>query len=372
MTPVRQDPVEVEVEVRPVSPFRLPRRNGSDGIVQKCGGGLRRLLVKDGAAVDVSVRPCGRGAYRFLAVAVPPERVSGPGSDGLGEADTGKLEAAIADFRFSLGIDEDMTPFRDAFIDDPLLGPAIRDRIQSRPSRRADPWEALAWAVTEQLIEYRRAVAIQRRMVSRWGFKAEVPPVAGTAARPDPSAVVSDRRPRPDWRPRPAWSNGGSGYQGAGGRDPGCLRTAPSPQAIAAASPAELQACDLSAKRALALIRCAKEVVRGRIDLRDSDGDRRLLAIPEIGPWTVACLALRGRGDPDALLAGDLGHIKLVGALAGLGRLAEIEEVEQFYSPYAPFRGIAGDFLLAARGAMVSGSGNRARIRRAARPVRAA
>ncbi len=328
---IERDPIEVEV--RPVSPFRLPRHNGSDRIVQKQGSGLRRLLVKHGAAVVVAVRPSGSGTYRFSAAPVQPEQVSGPGSEGLVEADGPRLEAAIEDFRFSLGIDEDMTPFRDAFIGDPLLGPAIRQGIESRSSRRADPWEALAWAVSEQLIEYRRAAAIQRRTINRWGLSVELPSPFGRR----------DRR-----------------------REGERLRTAPSPEAIADASPAELQACDLSAKRALALIRCAKEVSRGRTDLRNPDDDRRLLAIPEVGPWTLACLALRGRGDPDALLAGDLGHIKLVGALAGLGRPARIDEVEAFYAPYAPFRGIAGDFLLASRGRAVSGPGNRARIREAA------
>ena len=336
MAPVDRD--LIETEVRPVSPFRLPRRNGSDRIVQRHGGGLRRLLVKDGAAVIVAVRPSGSGSYRFSAAAVPPDQVSGPGSESLVEADAARIEAALEDFRFSLGIDDDMSPFRDAFKSDALLGPAIRDRIQSRSPRRADPWEALAWAVTEQLIEYRRAAAIQRRMVSRWGLSVAVEPAAG------------DRQ-----------------YRG-GDR----LRTAPSPEAIAAASPAELQACDLGAKRAIALIRAAREVSRGRVNLHDPDDDRRLLAIPEIGPWTAACLALRGRGDPDALLAGDLGHIKLVGALAGFGRLAEVEEVEDFYAPYAPFRGLAGDFLLGARGGVVRGPGNRARIRSFARPAKAA
>jgi len=339
VTPLERNPFEVEV--RPVSPFRLPRRNGSDRIVQRYGSGLQRLLVEDGAAVIVTVRPSGSGTYRFSAGGVPLGLVSGPGSEALIEADGPRLEAAIDSFRFSLGIDEDMVPFRDAFIADPLLGPAIRQGIESRSSRRANPWEALAWAVTEQLIEYRRAAAIQRRMIHRWGLSVELPSPDG-------------RRDR----------------KGGGGAS--CLRTAPSPAAIAAASPAELQACYLSAKRALALIRCAKEVSHGRTDLCDPEDDRRLLAIPEVGPWTIACLALRGRGDPDALLAGDLGHIKLVGALAGLGRPAEIEEVEAFYAPYAPFRGIAGDLLLASRGRAVSGPGNRARIRSLAHPARAA
>jgi DNA-3-methyladenine glycosylase II len=104
---------------------------------------------------------------------------------------------------------------------------------------------------------------------------------------------------------------------------------------------------DLSAGRAIAMVRCAREVERGRADLADPDGDRRLLAIPEIGPWTIQCLGLHGRGDPDSLPAGDLAYVKLVGYLTGLGRRATVEEVEEYFAPYAPFRGLAGAFALA-------------------------
>ena len=55
-----------------------------------------------------------------------------------------------------------------------------------------------------------------------------------------------------------------------------------------------------------------------------------------------------------------------------MGGDLEVEEVEDFYAPYAPFRGLAGDFLLGARGGAVHGPGNRARIRSFARPAKAA
>jgi 3-methyladenine DNA glycosylase/8-oxoguanine DNA glycosylase len=105
---------------------------------------------------------------------------------------------------------------------------------------------------------------------------------------------------------------------------------------------------DLAPARAIALIRAAREVAKCRVDPGDPAGDRRLLAIREIGPWTVQCLGLYGRGELDALPAGDLGFIKVVGRLAGLGRRATIEEVEEFFAPYAPYRGLAGSFVLAA------------------------
>jgi 3-methyladenine DNA glycosylase/8-oxoguanine DNA glycosylase len=103
---------------------------------------------------------------------------------------------------------------------------------------------------------------------------------------------------------------------------------------------------DLSQGRSIAMVRCAREVSRGRARLEDPGCDRRLLAIPEIGPWTIQCLGLHGRGDPDSLPAGDLAYVKLVGHLAGLGRRATVEEVEEYFAPYAPFRGLAGAFAL--------------------------
>jgi 3-methyladenine DNA glycosylase/8-oxoguanine DNA glycosylase len=205
--------------------------------------------------------------------------------------------------RFALGVDEDYREVYELFRGDPLLGGAIRGRPWHRPRRRPWAWEALAWSITKQLIESGRAAAIQRRMVFRWGV-----------TRDDGDGRV--------------------------------LRDVPTPQLIASRSPAELAAIDLSPARALAMIRVAKEVCEGRVDPADGAGDRRLTAIREIGPWTIQCLALYGRGEPDSLPAGDLGYIKLVGRLVGLGRRATIEEVEEFFRPYAPYRGLAGDFVL--------------------------
>ncbi|MGA6949295.1 MAG: hypothetical protein WBZ00_16235, partial [Solirubrobacterales bacterium] len=125
------------------------------------------------------------------------------------------------------------------------------------------------------------------------------------------------------------------------------LRDVPSAAVIAGRAPAELASMDLSQGRSVAMVRCALEVARGRARLDDPDSDRRLLEIAEIGPWTIQCLGLHGRGDPDSLPAGDLAYVKLVGHLAGLGRRATVEEVEEYFAPYAPFRGLAGSFALA-------------------------
>ena len=220
-------------------------------------------------------------------------------------ASAGDREVAIERMRFALGVDDDYHELYAAFRGNRLLGTAIRRNRWHRPRRRPWAWEALAWSITKQLIESSRAAQIQRRMVYRWGVE-----------RPGPDGLT--------------------------------LRDVPTPELVAGRAPAELAAVDLSPGRALALIRAAREVVAGRVDPASAVDDRRLLAIREIGPWTVQCLGLYGRGEPDSLPAGDLGFVKLVGRLAGLGRRATVEEVEEFFAPYAPYRGLAGSFVLAA------------------------
>jgi DNA-3-methyladenine glycosylase II len=279
----------LEVEVRPPWPYRLPASGGSDTVMRVRRGIVARVLHVEGAPVMVRAAQRRDGTVLLRA-------------DG---ESAGGREVAIERMRFALGVDDDYRPLYDRFRSDRLLGGAIRRRRWHRPRRRPWPWEALAWSITMQLIESSRAAQIQRRMVYRWGIPAEGP-------------------------------------------DGTTLRDVPTPELVAGRAPAELAAIDLAPARALALIRAAREVAAGRVDPGDPAHDRRLLAIREIGPWTVQCLGLYGRGEPDSLPAGDLGFVKLVGRLASLGRRATVEEVEEFFAPYAPYRGLAGSFVLAA------------------------
>jgi 3-methyladenine DNA glycosylase/8-oxoguanine DNA glycosylase len=304
----------LEVDVRPAWPHRLPLRGSPDGIVRVRRGVLARLLHVDGAPIVVH-------AWQLWDQTVMLRATSSARS-----TPRETLEVAIERMRFALGVDDDLSDFYAAFRGDRLLGPAIRRRPWLRPRRRAWPWEALAWAVTMQLIETGRAAAIQRRIVGRWGATlGESPGEQGHVGR----------------------------VGGARGRND-VLRDVPDAATIAGAAPAELAATDLAPSRALALIKVAREVAAGRADLDDPDADRRLLAIPGIGTWTVRCLGLYGRGDPDALPSGDLGFVKLIGRLANLGRRAVPEEVEEFFAPYAPFRGLAGTFVLRAHHGQVA------------------
>ena len=108
-----------------------------------------------------------------------------------------------------------------------------------------------------------------------------------------------------------------------------------------------LRSLDLSAGRALALVRAAREVAGGRVDLHDPDherGWRRLRAIRGIGSWTIQMLALTGQGRLDQLPCGDVGYLKFVGRLRGSGdpwARATEEEVAEFF-PVRARAGLAG------------------------------
>jgi 3-methyladenine DNA glycosylase/8-oxoguanine DNA glycosylase len=129
------------------------------------------------------------------------------------------------------------------------------------------------------------------------------------------------------------------------------LRDAPTAAALADQAPALLESFDLSAGRAVALIRAAREVARGRVDLSAPDHERgwqRLRAIRGIGNWTLQTLACSGQGRLDQLPAGDLAYLKLVGRLRGgdpRARATE-DEVERFFAPYAPYAALAGAYAL--------------------------
>ncbi len=289
--------VEVRVEVRPRWPFTLPLRSGLDGLTRARGGVLHRLVHLGDSPVLVRVAQVGADRVLF----------------GARAAERAAAEWGIERMRLALGIDQDLSAFYERFRFDPLIGVSVRSSPGLRASGKPDPFVALAWAICEQLIEFGRAAAIQRRLVFRLGRRCDL---AGGSFRDAPSAAV-----------------------------------------LAAQAPALLESMDLSAGRAVALVRAAREVASGRVDLFDvsrCERDwRRLRAIPGVGSWTIQMLGLTGQGRLDQLPAGDLAYVKMVGRLQSGGdpyARATEEQVAEFFAPYAPWAGLAGMHALRAGG----------------------
>jgi 3-methyladenine DNA glycosylase/8-oxoguanine DNA glycosylase len=277
--------IEVRIEVRPPWTFRLSRRGGLDGLTRVRGGVVHRLLHAGEEPVLVRVAQLARDRVLFGAQA----------------DDRAAAAWGIERMRLALGVDQDLRPFYERFRFDPLIGPAVRANPGLRVAARPDPFEALVWAICEQLIEYERAATIQRRIVWRLGRRCRF-----TDMRDAPAAAVLGRQ-----------------------------------------APAVLASFDLSETRAIALVRAAREVAAGRVDLHAPDherGWRRLRAIRGLGRWTAQTLALTGQGRLDQLPAGDLAYLKLVGRLrTGNPReRATEDEVDALFEPYAPWAGLAG------------------------------
>jgi 3-methyladenine DNA glycosylase/8-oxoguanine DNA glycosylase len=206
-------------------------------------------------------------------------------------------EAAIEQLRFVLAIDDDHSEFLRSFRDDPMIGPATKRLAGMRQFRLATVEHALLRALCGQLIEARRARHLERRIVR---------------------AVM------------PAH---------------GSLHAPPTAEALAAASPAELRALGLHARRGATLAR-----VCGTLDLERLRGlpaatvAARLGRERGLGPWSVGVVALEGLGRYDLGLVGDLGLVKLLAALRG--RRVDGWETEELLAPYGEWAGLAGVYLL--------------------------
>jgi 3-methyladenine DNA glycosylase/8-oxoguanine DNA glycosylase len=286
---------EHRVEVTPPWPFRLGRRGSFDGLTRVRNGVIHRLLHIEDRPVLVRVAQLSSGNVLFGATE----------------------PRAIAMMRRALWVDADLAPFHREFRDDPWIGAALRRDPTVRPAGRPYAFEALVAAITEQLIEFDRAVAVQRRLHAFCGRRDE----------------------------------------------PSGLRDSPTAATVAGLAPARLESFDLTGRRAIALSRVARAVAIGRIDLDTEDpvaqeaGWRRLGALPTIGSWTIEMTALVGQGRIDQIPAGDLGFLKLAGRLASGGdpraRGSEAD-VRGLFERFGPWKGLAGAYALRSAGVATS------------------
>ncbi len=194
--------------------------------------------------------------------------------------------------RFMLALDDDTSEFFRLFRDDALLGPSIRSLPGLRPPRLATVAHATLRAICGQLIEARRARAIERRIIRLSG--GDIPTREG----------------------------------------------------LAALAPVALRREGLATPRASTLIRLARSI--------DLEGLRahptavvleRLTREQGVGPWSVGVVALEGLGRYDHGLVGDLGLVKLVSAIRR--RWVEGWETAEVLAPYGEWQGLACTYLMA-------------------------
>lgn len=220
-------------------------------------------------------------------------------------------EPSLVTARFMLALHDDTSEFHTRFARDPLIGPSARALVGYRPLRLATVTHAVVRALCGQLVEARRARAIERAIA-----RASGDPVVSLDA----------------------------------------LRRLP---------PVELRRLGLAQHRATVLARLAAGMDLER--LRDMPGDAaaaRLRRERGIGPWSVGVIALEGLGRYEHGLVGDLSLVKLHAALTG--RWVEGAETAELLAPYDEWQGLAGEILLLgwARGLVPGASVDLARIAR--------
>jgi 3-methyladenine DNA glycosylase/8-oxoguanine DNA glycosylase len=200
-------------------------------------------------------------------------------------------EAGLELLRFMLALDDDHTAFVRRFRDDPLLGRSIRNLHGLRPLRLPTVAQAVLRAICGQLIQARRARAIERAVIRA------------------------------------------------------CGEPAPTRAGIGALSPAELRRLGLATQRASTLVRLCRTVDLERLrTLPIAAVEARLLRERGFGPWSLGIVALEGLGSYRHGLVGDLSLVKLQSALKG--RWVELEETAELLEPYEEWAGLAGVYLL--------------------------
>lgn len=206
------------------------------------------------------------------------------------------LQAAVRRCRRALDLDADPCAVDEHLRSDPLLAPLVTRRPGLRVPGGVDPAEVAVRAVLGQQVSLAGARAAAERLVREHG---------------EPLPVAHDA----------------------------LTHLFPTPSALAALEPDGLA---LPRSRAVGLLALVRGLAGGELVL-DPGTDRAaalaaLLALPGIGPWTAGYVSLRGLGDPDIFLAGDLAALR---SLARLGGPADPRAATARAAAWRPWRSYA-------------------------------
>jgi 3-methyladenine DNA glycosylase/8-oxoguanine DNA glycosylase len=272
--------VTVELAVVPRGPYSLALSS------RFAGDATRR--VRDGVVTAVFAAESGRATARAWQ--------SPDGTVTIRSASPATAER----MRWVLALDDDHSDFLRRVRGDPLLARASVVLRGLRQVRTATVAHSLLRAVSGQLIDWRSARTLERRVV-----RALAPP----------------------------------GPEG--------LSAAPTSEALAAAAPSELRRLGLHERRAAALVRTCRGLELERLREQPTEAVvRRLERERGLGPWSAGVVCLEGLGRVEHGLVGDLGLIKLLRALRG--RPVEGWETAELLARYEEWAGLASVYLLAA------------------------
>ena len=239
----------------------------------------RVLALPDGRAGFLAVAP-GRGAWLDLHLELP---------------DLDGAISLVARARRMFDCAADPAAIATHLAQDPALAPLVARRPGLRLPSAYDPFELAVRAIIGQQVSVAAATTVTGRVVARCG--TPLAPARGPLTHQFPAPAVL--------------------------------------------AVADLDGLGLTTRRASTLRTFAAAVADGSLRLEAPRGPdemvARLRALPGIGPWTAAYIALRALGEPDALPLGDLG---LARALPGADLAVRA-------AAWSPWRGYAALHLWA-------------------------
>ena len=246
--------------VEPAEVLLFLGRHAVPGLEEWDGTTFSRVLDLPHGPAVVALSPAPGGAPAVVA------RLS------LGELRD--LGTAVSRCRRLLDLDADPEAVDAALAADPALAPLVAAAPGRRVPASPDAPELAVRAVLGQQVSVAGARTLTARLLTAVGTPL-----------PEPVGTLTHAFPRPE-----------------------------------ALATADLTAVGLTGARRRTVTALAAAVADGRLRLDAgadrAEADRALLALPGIGPWTAALVALRGLGDPDVWLPGDLA---LRRSLADLG-----------------------------------------------------
>jgi AraC family transcriptional regulator of adaptative response / DNA-3-methyladenine glycosylase II len=203
------------------------------------------------------------------------------------------LTAAISRCRHLLNLDADPVAVDAVLGQDPLLGPLVASAPGLRMPGSVDGFELAVRAVIGQQVSVAAARTVAARLIRVAGRPLRNPTLPVTHAFPEPEALADLAQRRPEAFPMPA-----------------------------------------ARRRTIAAL--ARAIAHPGADPQEVRAG--LLELPGIGPWTAGYVAMRGLGDPDAFLAGDLG---VRHALAALGAASDARGAAALAERWRPWRAYA-------------------------------
>ena len=228
-------------------------------------------------------------------------------------------DRAAKQITWLLGCDQDLRPFYDAVVRDPVLADVIHDFYGYHNTRTASVYEALVQAVLGQQIATNVSRIIRSLLVENYGVRA----------------TIMDR----EWY------------------------AFPRAESLAIAEVDDLRQLKLSFRKAEYIQGIARTALDsgdnldGMHDLKDDEVVKRMVAMRGVGQWTAQWVLVRALARPDGFPVGDLALRKTVSSLYFDGAEMDDNQLLTFSERWSPWRSYATSYLFAAlRSGRVAGS----------------